>query len=66
MLGEEPYKEQWASGVRGSQRLLLGARGPRGRLALAAFRGYLAARERARQSQRVQRLRRYGLRGIRA
>jgi CelD/BcsL family acetyltransferase involved in cellulose biosynthesis len=66
MLGDEPYKAQWASGIRGTQRLLLAAPCPRGSLALTAFRAYLAARERARQSERLQRLRRYGLKGLRA
>src|SRR5205823_6441631 len=39
MLGDEPYKSQWATGGRTTCRLLLAAPGARGRAALLAFRG---------------------------
>jgi hypothetical protein len=61
MLGEEPYKEQWATGARATRRVVVAAPGPRGATALALFRAYLLARERARRSTLAQRVRRYGL-----
>lgn len=61
MLGEESYKAQWASGTRQTCRLVIAAPNPRGALALAAFRAYLRARERARRSPLLQRARRYGI-----
>ena len=61
MLGEEPYKEQWASGSRGTVRLVLAAPGPRGRLALEAFHGLLVAREQARHSETLRSVRRHGV-----
>jgi CelD/BcsL family acetyltransferase involved in cellulose biosynthesis len=65
MLGDEPYKAQWASGSRSTSRLVIGAPTVAGRLALAGFRGYLVGRERARRSSAVQQVRRYGWRGVR-
>jgi CelD/BcsL family acetyltransferase involved in cellulose biosynthesis len=64
MLGDEPYKAQWASGSRSTSRLVIGAPTVAGRLALAGFRGYLVGRERARRSPLIQRARRYGWRGL--
>ncbi len=61
MLGEEPYKKQWASGARGTSRLLIAAPGPTGLAALSAMYVYLAARERARGSALLRRVRRHGL-----
>lgn len=61
MLGDEPYKEPWATGQRGTTRVVVAAPGARGRAALVAFRGYLALREQARRSALVQRVRRYGV-----
>lgn len=66
MLGDELYKQQWASGQRSTTRLVVAAPGPRGALALSAFQVYLGARERARRSPVVQRARRYGLGWLRA
>lgn len=66
MLGDEAYKSQWASGTRGTTRLVLAAPGPRGRLALAGFQAYLAGRQRARESTLAQRARRYGLGRLRS
>jgi hypothetical protein len=60
MLGEEPYKQQWATGVRATRRVVVAAPGARGAAALAIFRAYLVARERARRSPLAQRVRRYG------
>jgi CelD/BcsL family acetyltransferase involved in cellulose biosynthesis len=60
MLGQEAYKEQWASGSRGTLRLLVAAPGSRGRLAIEGFSRYLAAREQARRSATIQKVRRYG------
>jgi CelD/BcsL family acetyltransferase involved in cellulose biosynthesis len=65
MLGEEPYKQQWSTGVRSTQRLVVAAPGPPGAAALAVFRAYLLARERARRSPLAQRLRRHGLSELR-
>jgi CelD/BcsL family acetyltransferase involved in cellulose biosynthesis len=61
MLGEEPYKEQWATDTRATCRLVVAAPGPRAAAALVILRGYLLLRERARQSPLAQRVRRYGL-----
>lgn len=61
MLGEESYKEQWASGSRGTRRLVLAAPGSRGRLALEAFHSLLAARQQARQSETLRSVRRHSL-----
>jgi CelD/BcsL family acetyltransferase involved in cellulose biosynthesis len=66
MLGEEAYKDQWATGSRGTNRVLVAAPGPRGRAALAMFQAYLTGRERARRSPLLQRARRYGLGRLRA
>jgi CelD/BcsL family acetyltransferase involved in cellulose biosynthesis len=61
MLGEEPYKEQWASGARGTTRVVVAAPNLGGIAALAGFRAYLAIQERARQMPLIQRARRYGI-----
>ena len=65
MLGDEPYKAQWASGSRSTSRLVIGAPSVAGRLALAGFGRYLVGRERARHSAAIQQVRRYGWRGVR-
>ena len=64
MLGDEPYKAQWATGRRTTCRLVLAAPGARGRAALGLFRGFLTVRERARRSRRLQNVRRYGIRAL--
>ena len=64
MLGDEPYKAQWATGHRTTCRLVLAAPGARGRAALGLFRGFLTVRERARRSRRLQNVRRYGIRAL--
>jgi CelD/BcsL family acetyltransferase involved in cellulose biosynthesis len=61
MLGDEPYKDQWATGRRTTKRLVLAAPGLRGAIALTAFRAYLGGREWARRTPSVQRARRYWL-----
>jgi CelD/BcsL family acetyltransferase involved in cellulose biosynthesis len=61
MLGEEAYKAQWASGSRGTLRLLLAAPSLRGRLTLETFARYLTVRERARRSETLRNARRQGL-----
>ena len=62
MLGDEPYKWQWASGARATVRVVVGAPGPLGRAALSVFSAYLAAREAARHSATIREARRRGLR----
>jgi CelD/BcsL family acetyltransferase involved in cellulose biosynthesis len=64
MLGDEPYKAQWATGRRTTSRLVVAAPGVRGRAALLAFDGYLRIRERARRSGYLQDARRYGIRAL--
>jgi CelD/BcsL family acetyltransferase involved in cellulose biosynthesis len=66
MLGDEVYKAQWASGSRGTLRLLVAAPGARGRLAIETCARALAAREQARRSTVLQRLRRHGLGRVKA
>jgi CelD/BcsL family acetyltransferase involved in cellulose biosynthesis len=65
MIGEEAYKDRWSTGERLVTRLVLAQPSLRGALALEAFTQYLTLRERARRSERLLRLRRYGLLGRR-
>lgn len=64
MLGEEEYKAVWATEERSTLRLLVGRRGPRGRLAVASLASLHAARQRARASATLRRVRRYGPRAL--
>jgi CelD/BcsL family acetyltransferase involved in cellulose biosynthesis len=61
MLGDEPYKAQWATEERHTVRLVLGAPGSRGRAAAGALIAWHRLRERARRSPLLRRVRRYGL-----
>ena len=61
MLGEEPYKARWATEERRTVNLIIGGRGVRGRAAFTSLAVWQQARDRARRSPLLQRLRRYGL-----
>ena len=61
MIGDEPYKQQWATEARQTVRLLLAGRGAAGRTAFEALRAWHGVRGRARTSRILQRVRRYGL-----
>lgn len=60
MLGDEPYKAVWATEERRTVRFLVANRGPRGRVALASTVGAHHVRDRARRSEFLRRVRRYG------
>ncbi|HYU17086.1 MAG TPA: GNAT family N-acetyltransferase [Chloroflexota bacterium] len=61
MLGDEPYKAQWATRSRQTVRLVVGNHGSRGRAAFQLVVGTHRLRRRARASPFLQRARRYGL-----
>lgn len=66
MLGDEEYKQQWATTSRNVHTLLLAPRTFAGRTALTLLVATGRARSVARTSTRLQRLRRYGLGAFRA
>jgi CelD/BcsL family acetyltransferase involved in cellulose biosynthesis len=61
MLGEEPYKAQWATEERRTMQLVIGNRGARGCAAFATVVSWQRLRARARASTILQRARRYGV-----
>jgi CelD/BcsL family acetyltransferase involved in cellulose biosynthesis len=61
MLGDEPYKAQWATEERHTVRLVIANRGVRGRAAFEALISWHGLRQRARASELLQHARRYGL-----
>ena len=65
MLGDEPYKAQWATEQRHTLRLVLGVPGSRG-WAAGALVAWHRLREQARRSPLLRRVRRYGLGRARA
>jgi CelD/BcsL family acetyltransferase involved in cellulose biosynthesis len=61
MLGDEPYKADWATEERRTVRLVIGNRGARGRAAFATVVSWQRLRARARASTILRRARRYGV-----
>jgi CelD/BcsL family acetyltransferase involved in cellulose biosynthesis len=61
MLGDEPYKAQWATEERHTVRLVIANRGVRGRAAFEALVARHRLRQRARGSELLQYARRHGL-----
>jgi CelD/BcsL family acetyltransferase involved in cellulose biosynthesis len=61
MLGDEPYKADWATETRETVNLVVGAPTLRGQAAFAALIGAQRARRRARSSPLIQRARRHWL-----
>lgn len=61
MLGDEPYKTQWADHQRRTVRMVVGSQGPRGRLAVRSVVAWHRLKQRARASDTLQRARRYGV-----